>query len=241
MASWTEGVWSQDDTVREGYPYITNTHNTYVMDFVNVDPYWDFTQEFPTPKPQYILPPLNFDDVYVVFAQNTNNMGFPYPVGLKTFYNDGAFKGCTNLTQIKIPPTVKSIGYYTFTDTSLTSVTIAPDCMFYENTFPQGCAVNFYANSSIDRIEPGLNSSYVSGDPIVFHVGDDPGEVFNVSEYNIIMRVVDNTIVTDSKLLRYTLSNVDTSVTATGKTGTINFKTCDGSSTYSKSFTYNVV
>lgn len=56
----------------------------------------------------------------------------------------GAFCHSTELSRISIPQTVKYIGEYAFRNTNLRSVTIASDCTYYNTSFPNGCAVNFY-------------------------------------------------------------------------------------------------
>lgn len=56
----------------------------------------------------------------------------------------GAFANAENLVEISIPPSVKKIGRYSFANTSLTSVRIANDCVYYPTSFPQGCIIHFY-------------------------------------------------------------------------------------------------
>lgn len=56
----------------------------------------------------------------------------------------GAFANATQLSTIRIPPSVKKIGMESFANTQLTSVTIARDCEYYETSFPKGCEINFY-------------------------------------------------------------------------------------------------
>lgn len=56
----------------------------------------------------------------------------------------GAFANAENLVEISIPPSVKKIGRYSFMNTSLTSVRIANDCVYYPTSFPQGCIIHFY-------------------------------------------------------------------------------------------------
>ena len=54
----------------------------------------------------------------------------------------GAFCHAVNLENIVIPDSVKKIGKYAFTHTKLTSVTIADDCEYDEDTsFPKECTV----------------------------------------------------------------------------------------------------
>lgn len=56
----------------------------------------------------------------------------------------GAFANATQLSTVRIPPSVKKIGLEAFAHTQLTSVTIARDCEYYETSFPKGCEINFY-------------------------------------------------------------------------------------------------
>lgn len=58
--------------------------------------------------------------------------------------NIGAFANATSLRYVRIPESVKKIGKYAFSNTALTSVTIARDCEYYPTSFPDGCVVNFY-------------------------------------------------------------------------------------------------
>lgn len=58
--------------------------------------------------------------------------------------NLGAFMNAHNLSVVLIPRSVKYIGATAFRGTRLTSVTIASDCTYFDTSFPEGCAVNFY-------------------------------------------------------------------------------------------------
>lgn len=69
---------------------------------------------------------------------NPTNKYLPDPITL------GAFANATNLAYVRIPPTVKKIGRYSFRNTKLTSVTIASDCEYYDTSFPDGCQIKFY-------------------------------------------------------------------------------------------------
>lgn len=52
-----------------------------------------------------------------------------------------AFRNCTNLKNIKVSTSVKSIGKLSFENTAVTSVKLAGDCTYYSTTFPQDCVV----------------------------------------------------------------------------------------------------
>lgn len=56
----------------------------------------------------------------------------------------GAFANANDLTSISIPPSVKKIGRYSFSNTKLQSVRIAKDCEYYPTSFPKDCKVYFY-------------------------------------------------------------------------------------------------
>lgn len=56
----------------------------------------------------------------------------------------GAFEESSILTKVKIPPTVKTIGQKAFKGTALTSVKIASDCTYSEESFPEGCVIENY-------------------------------------------------------------------------------------------------
>ena len=56
----------------------------------------------------------------------------------------GAFSNTPTLTKIKIPSTVKFIQDYSFWNTGLKKVTIAPDCKYFEHSFPEECQIEFY-------------------------------------------------------------------------------------------------
>lgn len=54
----------------------------------------------------------------------------------------GAFFNATSLNEIRIPDSVKSIGRYSFANTSLTEVFLAEDCEYYDTSFPSGCLIH---------------------------------------------------------------------------------------------------
>lgn len=83
----------------------------------------------------------------------------PYPPGVWWIENNtfkqsllpesiisGAFAGCASLIQAVIPRTVESLGSQSFMNTGLLSVTISPNCSYFDTTFPEDCTVEFYSN-----------------------------------------------------------------------------------------------
>ncbi len=56
----------------------------------------------------------------------------------------GAFYNATNLIEVQIPETVKSIGRFAFANTNLNKVKIASDCVYYDTSFPRDCEIEFY-------------------------------------------------------------------------------------------------
>ena len=70
------------------------------------------------------------------------NRGFPYTeivVGQRVL---GAFGNANDLRVASIAQSVKYIGLEAFKNTALQSVTIAPDCEYYETSFPADCEIS---------------------------------------------------------------------------------------------------
>ncbi|MDE5771373.1 MAG: leucine-rich repeat domain-containing protein [Ruminococcus sp.] len=58
----------------------------------------------------------------------------------------GAFMNAVRLEYVRIPESVRKIGRYAFAGTALRKVKIPSDCEYYETSFPENCAVEFYEN-----------------------------------------------------------------------------------------------
>ena len=56
----------------------------------------------------------------------------------------GAFANSINLKKIVIPQSVKFIGENAFRNTALSSVKISSDCVYSQESFPDGCKIEFY-------------------------------------------------------------------------------------------------
>lgn len=69
--------------------------------------------------------------------------GYPTYRVANNFKNFGAFQ-YSPIAKVTIPPTVKYISDYTFWNTKIKKVTIHPDCIYYEHSFPEDCQIEFY-------------------------------------------------------------------------------------------------
>ena len=67
-----------------------------------------------------------------------------YPSFRKEYTTFGAFQFAETLNKIVIPRTVKFISDYTFYGTGIKKATIAPDCKYFEHSFPEECEIEFY-------------------------------------------------------------------------------------------------
>lgn len=56
----------------------------------------------------------------------------------------GAFANDTSLAKAVIPKSVKFIGENAFRNTALSSVKISSDCVYSQESFPDGCKIKFY-------------------------------------------------------------------------------------------------
>ena len=56
----------------------------------------------------------------------------------------GAFANDTSLAKVVIPKSVKFIGENAFRNTALSSVKISSDCVYSQESFPDGCKIEFY-------------------------------------------------------------------------------------------------
>ena len=56
----------------------------------------------------------------------------------------GAFANSINLKKIVIPQSVKFIGENAFRNTALSSVKISSECIYSQESFPDGCKIELY-------------------------------------------------------------------------------------------------
>lgn len=109
--------------------YFLKTNNDYL------NGYPSFLKNFPPtqtpPYPRYLL----------ICEEDYLN---GYPSFRKEYTTFGAFQFAETLNKIVIPRTVKFISDYTFYGTSIKKATIAPDCKYFEHSFPEECQIEFY-------------------------------------------------------------------------------------------------
>ena len=130
-----------------------------------LDGYPSFLKNFPPiqtpPYPRYLFAcKADYLNSYPSFLKNfPPTQTPPYPVYLFTCEDDylngypsfrkecvtfGAFQFAETLNKIVIPRTVKFISDYTFYGTNIKKATIAPDCKYFEHSFPEECQIEFY-------------------------------------------------------------------------------------------------
>lgn len=163
--SWTNGSWSQDDSIMSGYPY-PNDSIYATIPFNIQEVYVPFIFD----KPSYELYPyvfcypipFNIKQVYTsLFITQGVNFGYASPV----IYDPprlGAFASTSSLQDVTISPSVIELGDFTFDKSSISEVEIAPDCIFNpESTFPENCEVKYY-DSDLLIISNWAEWKYVS-------------------------------------------------------------------------------
>lgn len=128
--------------IDSGYPYQDTVSNSLIAVYSEPFPTGIFT--------------INNDYPKYLGRALVDVVSEPYPTGIFFVDNDypkylglnlidtGAFCWAINLEKVVIPESVKYIGITAFRNTALTEVTIAPDCVYYPTSFPDGCKINFY-------------------------------------------------------------------------------------------------
>lgn len=235
MASWTEGSWSQNDQYNFGMPYITDSGYCVPLDWSDVVLYWIFTTPYPIQRYNTYVDSIDFSEIGTIFQADETNFGMPHVITASSpICNIGAFYGCTNLTNVSVPITTLFVDYYSFNNTNLQSVTLAPDCFFYKHSFPDNCVINYYT-AQIDHVD------FINGttDHAVMYVGSDPNTFIDDSD--VILQVTDGTRIVQRPIKRYTISGFDTSQEVSDAVGTITFTSWDGTVVLTKTVLYDVI
>jgi hypothetical protein len=124
-------IWETDNSLlRDFVPVYDKVNHVYGMyDMVNGVFYGSETE----------VPFNSADDMPFRFVGDTLTHNMQTSV-----LRSGAFYNTTNLIEVRIPETVKSIGRFAFANTKLKKVKIASDCEYYDTSFPRDCEIEFY-------------------------------------------------------------------------------------------------
>lgn len=124
-------IWDSDSTlIRYFVPVYDKVNHVYGMyDLVNGVFYGSETE----------VPFSSADDMPFRFVGDTLTHNMQTSV-----LRSGAFYNATNLIEVQIPETVKSIGRFAFANTKLKKVKIASNCKYYDTSFPRDCEIEFY-------------------------------------------------------------------------------------------------
>jgi hypothetical protein len=124
-----------------GYPSFTDS-----VDLENTDFYKN--------KNQFIANSINYpkfktsslaDSVNIVnTAFYSDGKNYPQMKNVRFSLFLGAFANDTSLAKVVIPKSVKLIGDNAFRNTRLSSVKISSDCVYSQESFPDGCKIGFY-------------------------------------------------------------------------------------------------
>lgn len=136
--------------MRENFILSANKNNGYpsFTDSVDLD-----NTDFYKNKNQFIANGINYpnfktsslDSVNIVnTAFYTDEKNYPQMKNVRYSLFIGAFANDTSLAKVVIPKSVKLIGDNAFRNTALSSVKISSDCVYSQESFPDGCNVDFY-------------------------------------------------------------------------------------------------
>lgn len=137
--------FSISSSVNNGYPY-QNTTGSLIEVFTGDTPDGLYTQH----KGEYPLYRDVSSKLVVVFqpplpsGMFLQNSGTYPTIGVDDVVPVGVCLGCSSLTSVTLPKSIKRISDYSFWGTSLKTVTIPSDCVYYEHSFPEECVISYY-------------------------------------------------------------------------------------------------
>ena len=207
--SWQSQDWVQDDNYFDGYVTPKRSQEVSIFDVNDIFCSFSVNSGIFYGYPCSIAGNINLfdvDKVYHYFQMNNSFYGYPAALGI-TYEPLGSFMRCTNLQSIQLPESVYELGTHSFFESGLQDVLLAPDCMYYNTTFPAGCTISYYPVTT------------TVSQPLDFTLGQDISNYLN-GEYITV-----NNTITRSLINAYL--DVDTSQLATGKTGYIRNKYTD--------------
>ena len=210
--SWQSQNWVQDDSNFYGYP--TPRLSDVIHEFDTSDIYLAFKVEngvfYGYPHAVFgVAPKFNVEKIYHYFQISNSFYGYPAALGI-TFSPLGAFMGCTGISEITCPESVYEFGTHTFYESSLSEITISPDCIFYDTTFPDDCTISYYPfTTNISSQLPSILNTYCF---------DDDKLVDEVDNKNLTITVNNKTT---RNLENYIITDIDTSKEYTNVRGAI--------------------
>lgn len=140
--AWKDENWQQNEEINNGYPYPTGLTTLAKLNLSSI-PTWQFSESINNGYPYWVEQVVfDYDGVYTPWKFNCDTIS-NFPCIIEPIMM-GAFNYCYNLKEVVIPESVKYIGPYAFWRTALTEATIAPDCKYFEHSFPFGCKIKFY-------------------------------------------------------------------------------------------------
>lgn len=138
-------AWILNTTTNDIYTEDTvqgNVHTCFespfpkILWYVTTDP--NDVRRMDTPTPHYPCFDIPFPSPLWYVSTNPNDVR---NASYREAEEMGAFYKASELQEIIIPESVKSIGAYSFAETALTEVALADDCTYYSTSFPEDCTV----------------------------------------------------------------------------------------------------
>lgn len=173
--SWSYQDWKQDDNIFYGYitPSKSAEYDQFDIDEVFFSHKID-SQFYGYPHTVYgVAPSFDVNKVYHYFECNDAFYGYPAALGI-TFNPLGAFMNCSSLTSVNIPESVYEFGAHSFYRSGIDSITISPDSIFYNTTFPEDCTISYYpATTNVSSKIPGVLEFYCFDDEKVKSIASD--------------------------------------------------------------------
>lgn len=202
---WQDTDWKSEVDYLDGYPFPITSQKVEQFDITHVYSIWiqdGYTNNYYHPKNNDIEI-FDVTKLYSVWdLTNTNKLyGYVSPKG-PNIYRIGAFANTPNLSSIYIPTTVTYIGRFSFSESGIENVTIAPDCKYFDTTFPETCTINYFPVTNFQLVSQPSKLTYYVGETF-----DPSGLVVSATisgNNELSTRVINND---------YSISGYDTSIT----------------------------
>ena len=180
---WTgSAVQTSLDNIRS-FDYLE--YQGFISNVTELDNGWDSDEYYY--RDDLLMPVPNGLDASNV-GTSTVYKSMPYHSERTLCFYSGVNNGQPNgsfaysgLKNIKLRKEITDIGRFSFTDSSLQTAMLAPDCKYYEDTFPSSATMSFYPAEIImssDSFELGLGDTELpSGTTYSIRVTDSSGSI----------------------------------------------------------------